>query len=65
MLFLCSYDMLMLSCWKKNPEERLTFADLVITIEAILTKVARYLDFNDFVLNVNVTSDIKVDTDEK
>ena len=65
MLFLCSYDMLMFSCWKTNPEERLNFADLVITIESILTNVAQYLDCNDFVFTVNITSDVKVDIDEK
>ena len=63
-LFLCSYDMLMFSCWKTNPKERLTFAELVITIESILSKVAQYLDFYAFALNIKITGDVQVDTDE-
>ena len=63
MLCLCSYDKLMLLCWRGNPEERPPFADLVITIESILTKVADYLDFNDFVLNINVNGDDKTETE--
>ena len=55
----------MLLCWRENPKERLAFADLVITIESILTKVAHYLDFNEFVLNVNVKCDDETDMDEK
>ena len=29
------------------------FVDMVNTIESILTKVAQYLDFNDFVLTID------------
>ena len=58
-----SYELLMLSCWKADPEERMTFADLVNTIESILTKVAQYLDFNDFVLTID--SKDKGDTDKE
>ena len=43
----------MLSCWKADPKERMMFADMVNTIESILTKVAQYLDFNDFVLTID------------
>ena len=50
---ICSYNSLMLSCWKADPKERMTFADLVTTIESILTKVAQYLDLNDFVLTID------------
>ena len=43
----------MLSCWRADPKERITFADLVNTIESILTKVAKYFNFNDFVLTID------------
>ena len=43
----------MLSCWKPDPTERMTFADMVNSIESVLTKVAEYLDFNDFVLTID------------
>ena len=44
----------MLSCWKADPKERMTFAELVTTIESILTEVAQYLDLNDFFLTVDI-----------
>ena len=47
----------MLLCWKADPKERMTFAELVTTIESILTKVAQYLDFNDFFLTVDIKSE--------
>ena len=65
LLCLCSYNKVMLLCWRANPKERLPFADLVITIESILTEVADYLDLNDFVLSINITGDDKTDTDGK
>ena len=65
LMCLCSYNKLMLLCWRANPKERLLFADLVITIDSILMEVADYLDLNDFVLNIHVTGDDKTDTDEK
>ena len=47
---LFSYDTLMMSCWRADPKERPSFSDLVHTIEFILTKVADYLDINEFPL---------------
>ena len=51
----------MLSCWKADPIERLPFSDLVDAIETMLTKVADYLDINEFTLSVDHSSDDKCD----
>ena len=60
-----SYDSLMLSCWKANPKERMTFADMVNSIESILTKVAEYLDFNDFVLTIDTKGKENTDKEQQ
>ena len=53
-LVVYNYELLMmLSCWRADLKERMMFADMVNTIESILTKVAQYLDFNNFVLTVD------------
>ena len=43
----------MLSCWNENPKERLAFSDMVQAIESILTVVAEYLDFSEYVMSVD------------
>ena len=55
----------MLSSWKADPNERMAFADLVTTTEAILAKVAQYLDFNDFVLSIDAKNKDSTDKKEK
>ena len=45
--------------------ERLQFSDLVDAIETTLTKVADYLDINEFTLSVDYRSDEKCDHKEK
>ena len=55
----------MLSCWKSDSEERLPFSDLVNAIELMLTKVADYLDINEFTLAFNHGSVNKSDNTEK
>ena len=47
----------MLSCWKADPKERLPFPDLVNAIELLLTKVADYLDINEFTLVLDHNTD--------
>ena len=49
----------MLSCWKADSEERLPFSDLVIVIEQMLTKVADYLDINEFTLVLDHSNEDK------
>ena len=58
-----SYESLMLSCWKANPKERMTFADMVNTIESILTRVAQYLDVIDFVLTIDTKGKGNIDNE--
>ena len=60
-----SYDVLMLSCWKADSEERLPFSDLVNAIEQMLTKVADYLDINEFTLALDQSNGDKNDNTEK
>ena len=60
-----SYDVLMLSCWKADSEQRLPFPDLVNAIELMLTKVADYLDINEFTLVLNHGTEEKCDNKEK
>ena len=55
----------MLSCWKADSEERLPFSDLVNAIELMLTKVADYLDINEFTLALDHNSVNKSDNTEK
>ena len=55
----------MLSCWKADSEERLPFPDLVNAIELMLTKVADYLDINEFTLVLNHGTEEKCDNKEK
>ena len=43
-LFL-SYDMMM-SCWRENPDNRPSFAELVETLTAVLKPLADYMDFS-------------------
>ena len=39
----------MLSCWDIDPEQRLTFTQLVTTITSVLDPLADYLDVTTFV----------------
>ena len=59
-----SYDTLMLSCWRADPKERPPFSDLVNNIESILTKVAQYLDINEYTLMLDHSSEDKSDNQE-
>ena len=54
----------MLSCWKADSKERLSFADLVNAIELMLTKVADYLDINEFTLALDHSSEEENDNTE-
>ena len=45
--------------------ERLPFSDLVDTMESMLTKVADYLDINEFTLSLDYSSDDKSGNTEK
>ena len=36
----------MLDCWEGNPDERPTFAQLISTLERMMTVDAPYYDFN-------------------
>ena len=42
----------MLQCWNSSSDERLTYSELVVTIENMLTSMANYIDFNQFTLEV-------------
>ena len=64
-LLIFRYDLLMLSCWRADSKERLPFSDLVNAIEQMLTKVADYLDINEFTLAVDHSSVSKNDNTEK
>ena len=37
---------LMLDCWKEDPDERPTFAQLIATLEEMMTTDTPYYDFN-------------------
>ena len=39
--------MAMLQCWKKDPQERPSFLQLVGELSAKLTEMANYLDLNE------------------
>ena len=38
---------LMLDCWKHNPDERPTFAQLILTLERMMTADTPYYDFSN------------------
>ena len=46
------YESVILLCWNSSPEERPTFSELVVIIENMLTSMANYIDFNQFMLVV-------------
>ena len=64
-LLLFSYDVLMLSSWNADSQERLPFSDLVNAIELMLTKVADYLEINEFTLALDHATEDKCDSSEK
>ena len=55
----------MVSCWKADSQERLSFFDLENAIERVLTNVADYLDINEFTLALDHSTENKSDNTEK
>ena len=42
--YIYRYQKIMLKCWEKDPNERTTFAQVVIEIETLLSNSVGYLD---------------------
>ena len=40
-----SYDVIS-NCWREQPEKRPSFAELVLTLTALLEEIAAYMDFS-------------------
>ena len=59
----------MAKCWLQSPDDRPAFSSLVTSIDAKLTSMAGYLDFNAFNLvvnnNVNTPSETPIDTKDE